>query len=120
MVDGVPKVSISCVLPEPKDHIIDRISSEDQTQIKIKDISRFSDVEFQMVSVTLRLQITDLKAMGKDLTIDPYFIVFRDGIEFQQKLYQSEVQLNCGGGAIFRIFTFGLAGEKKFGKTIKN
>jgi hypothetical protein len=119
MIDGLTKVSISCVLPEPKEHIIERICSDDMSHIKIKDVSRYTEVEFQMMSISLRFQITDLKAMGKDLTIDPYFIVFRDGIEFQQKLYQSEVQLNCSGGAIFRIFTFGLAGEKSLEKPFK-
>jgi hypothetical protein len=69
--------------------------------------------------------------MNKELkSTDPYFIVFgfvlifiliccRDGVEFQQKLYQSEVQENSKGIAVYRIFTFGISGTRSLDKPLK-
>lgn len=50
---------------------------------------------------------------------NPYFIVYRDGEAFQQKLYQSEVQNNCRGKAIYRIFTFGFSRVKSMKRDLK-
>jgi len=116
---GSGKLSVSMILPGPAEHIVPRKSNDTGSHIIIEDIRHFTDLEFTAMSVTIRFQVEGLKAMGKDLTVDPYFIVFRDGVEFQQKLYQSEVQQNCKGTAVFRIFTFGLGSSRSLDNPMK-
>jgi len=46
---------------------------------------------------------------------NPYFIVFKDGVSFTERLYQSEVYFNARY-ASFRAFSFGLANQKSIDK----
>jgi hypothetical protein len=68
---------------------------------------------------SLKLRVDQLKSMGKDVKVDPHFLLFRDSQDFQQKLYHSEVQKNVGGSVQFRLFTFGVGSKKSLTTALK-
>jgi hypothetical protein len=64
----------------------------------------------------MKLLVRDLPMMDRiGKNSNPFFMVFKDGIKFKQKLYQSEVQ-SKKLSSVFRTFSFGIEGERSLDK----
>ncbi|KAF0976129.1 hypothetical protein FDP41_004804 [Naegleria fowleri] len=112
----LPKVICKLITPPPRDHVVERETTE-TGHIIIKDISQYGEVESKRFSITLKLQIRDCPALDRfsSSSSNPYFIVYKDGVKFKQRLYTSEVKKKTLNGT-YRVFSFGLEGERSLEK----
>jgi hypothetical protein len=110
-------LNIIAVTPAPRPHSLPRDVNSEGTHLTLKtDINEFGDAEVQQMSITLKLMVKDLPIMDKSTKeANPYFLVFKDGITFQERLYQSEV-IQDTRFATYRTFSFGLANQKSLDK----
>jgi hypothetical protein len=109
-------VTIRLHTPAPKPHPLPRNTGYEGNHITIKDMDKFGEVEAKQLSITMKILLRDLPIMDRiTKNTNPFFQVFKDGIKFKQKLYQSEIQskkLSC----TFRTFSFGIEGERSLEK----
>ncbi|KAG2381398.1 hypothetical protein C9374_006387 [Naegleria lovaniensis] len=108
----LPKVICQLITPPPRDHIVERETTE-TGHIIIKDISQYGEVESKRFSITLKLQIRDCPAMDRfsSSSSNPYFIVYKDGVKFKQRLYTSEVKKKTLNST-YRVFSFDIRDGK--------
>ncbi|KAL9653641.1 hypothetical protein ABK040_009118 [Willaertia magna] len=114
--EKLPKAICYLITPLPREHVIPRITTESGNHIILKDISEFGEVEAKRMSITMRLQIRNAPEIDKlFLKVNPYFVVFKDGAKFKERLYTSEIIKNTKN-ATYRVFSFGLEGERSLEK----
>ncbi|EFC39309.1 predicted protein [Naegleria gruberi] len=114
----LPRVIVSLITPAPREHIVERETTESGTQIILKNISEYGEVESKRMSITLRLQIRDAPILDRfSSSCSPYFIVYKDGVKFKQRLYTSEIKKKSPNST-YRVFSFGLEGERSLDKSM--
>jgi hypothetical protein len=111
-------IQVEMIPPVPTDHVLPRKVNSDGTHLVLEDehIIRFGETEAKQLSITLKISCRDLPNMELlSKSVYPYFTVFKDGVKFKEKLYRSET-LNNTIDPVFRVFSFGLEGERSLSK----
>ncbi|KAL0485297.1 hypothetical protein AKO1_011703 [Acrasis kona] len=109
-------ITIRLDTPAPKPHCLARDTSYEGTHIVLRDMNKFGEVEAKQLSVTMKIMVRDLPIMNRlTKNTNSYFQVFKDGVKFKQKLYQSEILSDKISGN-FNTFSFGIEGERSLDK----